>query len=93
MTLPPTAMEAGGMECVELGDGLAVCSLTVTESLANSYGTLHGGAISTIVDVLGTMALLSKDATRAGVSLEMNQSFCSAAKIGALQAQPAMVRG
>ena len=30
------------------------------------------------------MALLSKDAARPGVSVEMNQTFCSAAKIGDL---------
>jgi len=49
---------------------------------ANCAGALHGGAISTIVDVVGTLALLSKDPSRAGVSIEMNQSFCAAAKAG-----------
>ena len=50
----------------------------------NGYGALHGGAISTIVDVVGTLALLSKDPSRAGVSIEMNQSFCAAAFLGLL---------
>ena len=44
--------------------------------------TTTGGAISTIVDVLGTMALLSNDSSRAGVSIEMNQTFVGAAKLG-----------
>ena len=70
------------MVCTRIGDGSVECTLEVTESLANNYGTLHGGAISTIVDVVGTLALLAVDPSRAGVSVEMNTSFCSAAKIG-----------
>mmetsp|Transcript_59283 Transcript_59283/g.176088 ORF Transcript_59283/g.176088 Transcript_59283/m.176088 type:complete len:161 (+) Transcript_59283:151-633(+) len=70
------------MVCTAVGDGSVECTLEVTESLANNYGTLHGGAISTIVDVVGTLALLSVDPSRAGVSVEMSTSFCSAAKIG-----------
>ena len=54
------------MICTHAADGAVQCELKVTEQLANSYGTLHGGAISTIVDVLGTMALLTRDHTRAG---------------------------
>ena len=46
------------------------------------YGTLHGGVIATLVDVVGTLALLGHDPTRPGVSVEMNQSFCAAAKEG-----------
>ena len=38
--------------------------------------------MATIVDVLGTMALLTKDAQRAGVSVEMSQSFLAPAKGG-----------
>ena len=32
-----------GMECVRIGDGEVECLLTVTESLSNTYGTMHGG--------------------------------------------------
>lgn len=71
-----------GMECVRIGDGEVECVLTVTESLSNTYGTMHGGAISTCIDVLGSMALLTKDHTRAGVSVDMNMTFCSAARVG-----------
>ena len=72
-----------GMECTHVSNGVVECELTVTEGLTNSYSTLHGGAVSTIVDVMGTMALLSQDPTRAGVSVDMNQTFCGAAKMGA----------
>lgn len=75
-------LEKAGMTCTHIEDGLAVLSIPVTRNLCNNYDTLHGGAISTIVDVVGTFALLSKDPTRAGVSIEMNQTFCSAARLG-----------
>lgn len=74
------------MDVVEMNtDGVAVCELEVTESLRNSYGTLHGGAISMLVDVLGTLALLShhhNNGTKPGVSVEMSTSFLAAAKVG-----------
>ena len=66
----------------EIGDGFVQCEVEVTPELSNSYATLHGGAISTIVDVVGTMALLTKDHSRAGVSVEINCCFLNAAKVG-----------
>ena len=71
-----------GMECTSIGDDSVSLELIVSQNLANNIGTLHGGAISTIVDVVGTMALLSRDATRAGVSVEMSQCFVAAARVG-----------
>jgi acyl-coenzyme A thioesterase 13 len=44
-------------------------SMIVNQQVENSYGSLHGGAISTIVDVVGTLALLAKDHKRGGVSV------------------------
>ncbi len=43
---------------------------------------LHGGCTALLVDVVGTLALLSMDATRPGVSVEMNQSFLRSAGTG-----------
>ena len=54
----------------------------VAEGLQNTYLTLHGGAIATLVDVIGTMALLAKDPTRAGVSVDLSVSYLGAAKAG-----------
>jgi acyl-coenzyme A thioesterase 13 len=45
-------------------------------------GTLHGGAVATLVDVLGSLALLAKDHTRGGVSVELNVSYLLAVKAG-----------
>jgi acyl-coenzyme A thioesterase 13 len=56
--------------------------IVVSDSLSNTYGTLHGGAICTLVDVVGTLAILTKDHTKAGVSVELSTSFVSAAKKG-----------
>ena len=56
--------------------------LPVTTALSNSYGTLHGGASATVIDIVGSMALLSRDPTRPGVSVEINTTYTSAAKVG-----------
>ena len=53
-------LEAARLECTAVSDGAVTCELTVVEPLTNNYGTLHGGAISTLVDVVGTLALLAK---------------------------------
>jgi len=75
-------LETGGLVLDSFDDGEVKCSLVVPENLLNNLGAMHGGAICTLVDVVGTLALLTKDPSRPGVSTEMNQSFCSAAKLG-----------
>jgi hypothetical protein len=47
--------------------------LLVTKAVENSYGTLHGGAITALIDVVGTLALLTKDNKRGGVSVRTAQ--------------------
>ena len=76
------SLERAGMTCTAISKDGVTCELTVTEDLTNNYGTLHGGCISLLVDIVGTMALLGVDPSRAGVSVEMNQSFCTAAPCG-----------
>ena len=58
------------------------CTFQVDEANANGYGTLHGGYVATLVDVVGTLALVSKDKDKAGVSLDLNVSYMNAATIG-----------
>ena len=60
----------------------AICSLVIGKKLANSYGTLHGGAIASLVDIVGTLALLGYDKDKGGVTVELSATFCSAAKLG-----------
>jgi acyl-coenzyme A thioesterase 13 len=45
-------------------------------------GTLHGGCSATLIDIVGTMCLLTHDPLRPGVSVEINSSYISSAKIG-----------
>lgn len=63
-------------------EGRVLCSMPVDESVQNAFSTLHGGATATIVDVVGTIALLSLDPAKPGVSVDLNVSFCAAAKAG-----------
>ena len=80
-----SCLEDAGMLIESVGNHeqpVVTCSLTVNEGLANAFGTMHGGAVSTLVDVVGTLALLCKDPERPGVTVEMNQSFFAAAKLG-----------
>ena len=67
---------------IDSDKGEVFCSVVVGEELENSFKSLHGGAVSTLVDICGTLAILSKDKTKPGVSVELNVSFCSAAKAG-----------
>ena len=59
---------------LELNNGRAVASLEVHDKLANAFSTMHGGAICTLVDVLGTLALLSVDSTRPGVKTMLHST-------------------
>jgi acyl-coenzyme A thioesterase 13 len=71
-----------GLTVTEMKPGWIKVEFTVPEGLSNAYGTLHGGATATIIDVVTTMALLSQDPLRAGVSVDLNCSYLSAAKVG-----------
>ena len=62
----------GNLKIEKISDGSCVCTLPVEDHVQNAYKTLHGGAICTIVDVVGTLALLSVDPTKPGVSVDLN---------------------
>ena len=70
------------LRIVGIGGGSVRCEMRVEERHCNSFGTLHGGCSATLVDVVGTMAHLSLDPARAGVSVEINVSYVSAAPLG-----------
>jgi acyl-coenzyme A thioesterase 13 len=75
-------LETAGMIITDISEAGAVCEVVVSKALTNNYGTLHGGVIAMLVDVVGTIALLGRDPSRAGVSIDMNQTFMSAARPG-----------
>jgi acyl-coenzyme A thioesterase 13 len=68
--------------CTQVGEGVVTCELPVTTGLTNAYGTLHGGATATLVDIVGTMALLTQNPNAPGVSVELSTSYLSAVKEG-----------
>lgn len=71
-----------GLTVASMEGNRVTCELEVHDGIANAYGTLHGGAVSTLVDIVGTLAILAQHPTSAGVSVELNVSFLAAAKVG-----------
>ena len=72
-----------GLRLVSVEDGCAVAEIEVSESVANLMGTLHGGAIATLVDDVGTVAIMSADRDgRPGVTTDLNVSYFAAAASG-----------
>ncbi|NWJ07010.1 ACO13 thioesterase, partial [Crypturellus undulatus] len=62
--------------------GKLVCELKVEEEHTNRGGTLHGGLTATLVDVVSTAALMNTERAVPGVSVDMNITYTTAAKIG-----------
>ncbi|XP_020510998.1 acyl-coenzyme A thioesterase 13 [Labrus bergylta] len=62
--------------------GKLVCEMRVEEEHTNRGGTLHGGLTATLVDVISTVAILNTERAAPGVSVDMNITYMSAAKIG-----------
>lgn len=59
-----------------------LCHLRVTKALQNRYGTLHGGVIAMLVDVIGTAAILTVADPPGGVSIDINISYISSSRVG-----------
>ena len=64
-----------GAKITRVGDGEVEVELEVTDKLLNPYKTLHGGATCTLVDLVGTLAIITKDPTKAGASVELNVRY------------------
>ena len=81
-----------GFEQVSAGEGKARVRLVVSENLANVHGSLHGGAIATLVDHAGTLAIMSADRQgRPGVTTDLNVSYFVGAPIGVAVVADALV--
>lgn len=73
-----------GLELIEAEGGRARVRLPVGEAVQNVNGALHGGAVATLVDVVGTLAIMTADRDhRPGVSTDLNVSWFSPAPGGA----------
>ncbi|EFN54601.1 hypothetical protein CHLNCDRAFT_135083 [Chlorella variabilis] len=55
--------------------------LPVTPAVSNRYGTLHGGCIATLVDTVGSAALVTAS-PKGGVSLNINVNYLSKVATG-----------
>ena len=72
---------------VSSSHGSFVCEVPVTLALCNRYGTLHGGAAATLVDVCTTAALLTQAAEGertpvSGVTVSLNVIYLRGAELG-----------
>jgi acyl-coenzyme A thioesterase 13 len=73
----------GGMEALTLEPGHVIARREVTADLANFGKTLHGGAAATLVDVAGSLALITGDREgRFGVTTDLNASWLAPAPVG-----------
>lgn len=83
-----------GLTLVSAEDGQALLTLPVGPAVVNVVGTLHGGAIATLVDVAGTLAIISADRDqRPGVTTDLNVSyFAAAAPPGTVRAEARVLR-
>jgi acyl-coenzyme A thioesterase 13 len=72
-----------GLEVIDAENGRARLRITVTPGVQNLGGNLHGGAIATLVDDAGTIAIMTADKdNRPGVTTDLNVSYFSAGKSG-----------
>ncbi|KAF9152530.1 hypothetical protein BG015_005131 [Linnemannia schmuckeri] len=71
-----------GLKLVSASKGKILCELQVEKQHLNRLGGCHGGLLSTIVDIGGSLAIAAEDMHATGVSTDLNISFVSGAKIG-----------
>lgn len=67
---------------VSAAPGKLICEMKVEEQHTNKFGTLHGGMTATLVDSISTIALMCTERGAPGVSVDMNITYMSPAKIG-----------
>lgn len=69
-----------GIELLELREGYAKCSMTVTETMLNAHRATHGGALFTLADFAFAAACNSYGQT--AVALNVSINFLDAVKVG-----------
>ncbi|KAI8469026.1 MAG: HotDog domain-containing protein [Monoraphidium minutum] len=70
-----------GLEVAEASAGRVLCRMRAARKHANRYGTMHGGCIATLVDVIGSAAIITQ-ADRGGVSLSITTHYLRPMAIG-----------
>ncbi|KAK0180623.1 hypothetical protein PV327_002986 [Microctonus hyperodae] len=64
---------------ISAGDGQCKAEFIVADEHLNSFGTLHGGCTSTIIDCISTYALMTNEKALPGVSVDLHVTFLKAA--------------
>ena len=75
-----------GLQVVDHGDGTAVVTLDADDRHLNPYGTVHGGAIATLVDVAMGGAVAAAGA-EAPVTIEMKLTYLEPGRPGEVRAE------
>ena len=72
-----------GLSVVDAANGKATLKIVVTQPVQNLGGNLHGGAVATLVDDAGTIAIMTADKdSRPGVTTDLNVTYLSAGRSG-----------
>ncbi|KXS14269.1 Thioesterase/thiol ester dehydrase-isomerase [Gonapodya prolifera JEL478] len=62
--------------------GRVRCELVVTKEVANKHDTIHGGAIASLVDIIGSTAIATHGPNyQSHVSVDLNVSYLKAAPL------------
>ncbi|KAI7756607.1 hypothetical protein M8C21_006900 [Ambrosia artemisiifolia] len=77
----PLIMSGLKLDLIERGR--VICSMKVPPHLQNEANSLHGGATTALVDVVGGVVIPTiNNATHTGVSMEINVSYFDDAYVG-----------
>ncbi|KAI8584450.1 hypothetical protein K450DRAFT_194901 [Umbelopsis ramanniana AG] len=71
-----------GLKIVSADSGSVQAQFQVEKHHLNRLKSVHGGLLSTVVDIGGSLALASKGLFATGVSTDLNVTFVSSAKLG-----------
>lgn len=81
-----------GIEIVDVEDGFARLSLPVKADLLQGYGTVHGGAITSLADSAVAIALISVlEPGQRVYTIELKLNFVKAVSSGQLMAEAYVV--
>lgn len=75
-----------GLRPVEMQDGRASVVLDATERHLNAHGTVHGGAIATLVDTAMGRAVVAADGEAHPATIEMKVTYLEPGRVGELRA-------
>lgn len=84
-----------GERIVSSADGRARMELEVTDKVKNPVGVLHGGALATLIDSAGTVAIMSAPGNtehKPGVTTDLNISYLSATREGTVTADARVIK-